>query len=270
MREARGPEWTDWLQEHGIVALTGIDTRSLVLRLRDGGAMRAVAVAGELDEARGARRRPRAAVDGGRGARRARLDGRAVRLLRRGRAFGSRSSTTAASARSCAGSPAPAPRHRLPARRRRGRARRLRRRPALERPRRPGAARRRGAGRCASCSAACPCSASASATSCSALATGHETYKLPFGHRGANHPVLERRTRPRARDEPEPRLRGRADRRAPRRRTSRSTTAPSRASTSRSCARARCSSTRRPGPGPHDAWPILERLGRGGARCRVA
>jgi carbamoyl-phosphate synthase small subunit len=26
------------------------------------------------------------------------------------------------------------------------------------------------------------------------LATGHETYKLPFGHRGANHPVLERST----------------------------------------------------------------------------
>jgi carbamoyl-phosphate synthase small subunit len=26
------------------------------------------------------------------------------------------------------------------------------------------------------------------------LATGHATYKLPFGHRGANHPVLERRT----------------------------------------------------------------------------
>jgi carbamoyl-phosphate synthase small subunit len=26
------------------------------------------------------------------------------------------------------------------------------------------------------------------------LATGHETYKLPFGHRGANHPVLERTT----------------------------------------------------------------------------
>jgi len=45
MREARGPEWTDWLVERGIVALTGIDTRSLVLRLREGGAMRAVAVA---------------------------------------------------------------------------------------------------------------------------------------------------------------------------------------------------------------------------------
>jgi carbamoyl-phosphate synthase small subunit len=27
-----------------------------------------------------------------------------------------------------------------------------------------------------------------------ALATDHETFKLPFGHRGANHPVLERAT----------------------------------------------------------------------------
>jgi carbamoyl-phosphate synthase small subunit len=27
-----------------------------------------------------------------------------------------------------------------------------------------------------------------------ALATGRKTYKLPFGHRGANHPVLERAT----------------------------------------------------------------------------
>ncbi len=27
-----------------------------------------------------------------------------------------------------------------------------------------------------------------------ARATGHETYKLPFGHRGANHPVLERKS----------------------------------------------------------------------------
>jgi carbamoyl-phosphate synthase small subunit len=25
-----------------------------------------------------------------------------------------------------------------------------------------------------------------------AQATGHETFKLPFGHRGINHPVLER------------------------------------------------------------------------------
>jgi carbamoyl-phosphate synthase small subunit len=47
MREARGPAWTDWLHERGIVALTGIDTRSLVLKLRDAGALRAVVVVGE-------------------------------------------------------------------------------------------------------------------------------------------------------------------------------------------------------------------------------
>ncbi len=45
MREARGPAWTDWLQERGVVALTGIDTRSLVLKLRDAGSLMAVAVA---------------------------------------------------------------------------------------------------------------------------------------------------------------------------------------------------------------------------------
>ncbi len=81
------------------------------------------------------------------------------------------------------------------------------------------------------------------------LATGHGTYKLPFGHRGANHPVLERSS-------------GRvlvtsqnhgfavAPSEKQRRRTSRSTTARSRASTSPSCRRARCSSTRRRARGP--------------------
>jgi len=49
MRDARGPEWTDWLCEHGLVALTGVDTRSLVLHLRERGAMRAAAVAGDAD-----------------------------------------------------------------------------------------------------------------------------------------------------------------------------------------------------------------------------
>jgi carbamoyl-phosphate synthase small subunit len=47
MRDARGPGWTDWLHEHGLVALSGIDTRSLVTHLREAGAMRAIAVAGE-------------------------------------------------------------------------------------------------------------------------------------------------------------------------------------------------------------------------------
>ena len=61
MREARGPEWTDWLHARGIPALTAIDTRSLVLHLRDRGAMRAAVVAGEgdVDEAlRAAREQP--------------------------------------------------------------------------------------------------------------------------------------------------------------------------------------------------------------------
>jgi carbamoyl-phosphate synthase small subunit len=47
MREARGPAWTDWLHERGLVAITGVDTRSLVLHLREQGAMRACAVAGD-------------------------------------------------------------------------------------------------------------------------------------------------------------------------------------------------------------------------------
>jgi carbamoyl-phosphate synthase small subunit len=49
MRDARGPAWTDWLTERGLVALTGIDTRSLVLHLREEGAMRAAAVTGDAD-----------------------------------------------------------------------------------------------------------------------------------------------------------------------------------------------------------------------------
>ena len=48
MREARGPEWTDWLRERGVVALTGIDTRSLVLHLRDAGSALGIAVASDL------------------------------------------------------------------------------------------------------------------------------------------------------------------------------------------------------------------------------
>jgi carbamoyl-phosphate synthase small subunit len=51
MREARGPAWTDWLAERNLPALSGIDTRSLVLRLREGGAMRAALVAGEASVA---------------------------------------------------------------------------------------------------------------------------------------------------------------------------------------------------------------------------
>ena len=46
MRKAGGDEWTRWLAAHGVVALEEIDTRSLVLHLRARGAMRAAAISG--------------------------------------------------------------------------------------------------------------------------------------------------------------------------------------------------------------------------------
>ena len=64
MREARGPAWTDWLVERGLPALSGIDTRSLVLRLREGGAMRAALVSGDAsveETVRVVRRQPKMA-----------------------------------------------------------------------------------------------------------------------------------------------------------------------------------------------------------------
>jgi carbamoyl-phosphate synthase small subunit len=49
MREARGPGWTEWLEAEGVVALTAVDTRSLVLHLRDHGSMRAAIAANGSD-----------------------------------------------------------------------------------------------------------------------------------------------------------------------------------------------------------------------------
>jgi len=45
MRHCGGEEWASWLASNGIVALDGLDTRALVLHIRDAGAMRAAAVA---------------------------------------------------------------------------------------------------------------------------------------------------------------------------------------------------------------------------------
>jgi carbamoyl-phosphate synthase small subunit len=47
MRSAGGSDWPRWLAARGVVALEGIDTRSLVLHLRESGAMRAALVAGD-------------------------------------------------------------------------------------------------------------------------------------------------------------------------------------------------------------------------------
>ena len=268
MREARGPEWTEWLTERGIVALTGIDTRSLVLHLRDrrrdARGRRAGDATVEQVLARSASSRRWPAARSSPTSRRAE-----PYVCRERRATSTSPSSTTAEALD----PPPArsrgrARDGLPARRRR-----RRRSPATTAScsRTAPATRRRSPTRspsCASCSGACRCSASASATSCSALATGHETFKLPFGHRGANHPVLDRATgrvlvttqnhgfavAPRTTREAThvslydgtvegldfPELRARSMQFHP-----------------------------EAGPGPHDAWPLIEQLGRGGARCRV-
>ena len=93
-----------------------------------------------------------------------------------------------------------------------------------------------------------------------ARATGHETYKLPFGHRGANHPVLERAT---GRVLVTSQNHGFAvepvKATAEMCRTSRSMTARWRGSTCRGL-RVSLPLQFHPeaGPGPHDAWPLLE------------
>jgi carbamoyl-phosphate synthase small subunit len=47
MRRLGGDDWAHWLTEHGLVALDEIDTRALTLKVRESGALRAVAVADE-------------------------------------------------------------------------------------------------------------------------------------------------------------------------------------------------------------------------------
>ena len=49
MRSLGGEGWAAYLREHGLVGLEGVDTRTLVLRLRESGSMRAAAVADEQE-----------------------------------------------------------------------------------------------------------------------------------------------------------------------------------------------------------------------------
>jgi carbamoyl-phosphate synthase small subunit len=194
MREARGPEWTDWLHDHGVVGLTGIDTRSLVLHLRDAGAMRAAAVAGDHDEdevLRAVREQPAMAgaalvaqvstkepyvfSDSG-AARVAVVDFGCKRsILRRLAASGAAvdvfphdvDADTLAAYDGVLLSPGPGDPAPLEDETRMLQEL-LGRTPVL--------------GVCLG-------------HQLLALATGKETFKLPFGHRGANHPVLDHRTR---------------------------------------------------------------------------
>ncbi len=119
MRRLGGRDWADWLSANGLVGLEEIDTRALVLRLRDGGAMRAAAVADEAAlpvEAALAQVREQPGMEGQ--ALVAHVSAASPYVFDEPQAGdggettvrGSRSSTTARSDRSCAGSFAPEPR----------------------------------------------------------------------------------------------------------------------------------------------------------------
>ncbi len=191
MREARGPAWTDWLRERGIVALSGVDTRSLVLHLRGAGSAPGIAVSGDLPLERAlelARRQPpmlgRALVAGvsteapyvyaGQGRVRIAVVDYGVkrsvlrRLARAGAAVTVYPHDADADELAAydgvllspgPGDPEPLVSEAETVAELLGRTRVL--------------------GICLG-------------HQLLALAAGHETYKLPFGHRGANHPVLER------------------------------------------------------------------------------
>ena len=242
----------------------------------------------DVPEARGARAGRRRAVDGRAPTSRATVTpARAVRPRRRRARAWSRS-TTASSARSCASS-----RERGAARRRCCPARRRRRRAARrdpdarlprQRPRRPGA-------RSTTSSTTVRELLGADAgvrhlprpPAARAARSGLETFKLPFGHRGANHPV-QGPARPAAiaitaqnhgfavgpaasasSDEPvagRPTSAPPSSAREPLRRHGRGPRLPD------VRARLACSTTPRPGPGPHDAWHLFDRFV-GAARCRA-
>lgn len=193
MREARGPAWTDWLSGRGIVALTGVDTRSLVLHLRERGAMQAALVAdettveaalatvraqppmeGQALVADVSPREPYTFSDAGDvrvavvdyGCKRSILrlltqDGAAVDVFPHDVDADSLAGYDGVLLGNGPGDPAPLEREVATVRELLGRTSVL--------------------GICLG-------------HQLLALATGHETFKLPFGHRGANHPVLERRT----------------------------------------------------------------------------
>ena len=195
MRSLGGQEWAMWLREHGLVALEGIDSRSLVLRLRDSGAMRAAVVSDE---------RSRSVADA--------LEQVRAAPAMEGQALVAEVSTPHAYVFAETGSPHVAVVDY-------GAKRSIMRRLADA-----GAAvtvvpHSSSADELASFDGVClsngpgdPEPLRAEVETVRALlgrvpilgiclghqllglATGHRTYKLPFGHRGANHPVLEHAT----------------------------------------------------------------------------
>jgi len=195
MRQLGGRDWAEWLEAHGLVGLEEVDTRALVLRIREAGAMRAVAVADEAEIAVGEA-----------------LEQVRAEPLMEGHALVAQVSAPEAYVFSDSGSPRVAV---VDYGAKRSILRRLERsgaavtvfphtakRDELEafdgvvlsngpgdpEPLRAETKAVRGLlGRL-------PILGICLGHQLLGLATGHRTFKLPFGHRGANHPVLERKT----------------------------------------------------------------------------
>jgi carbamoyl-phosphate synthase small subunit len=194
MRQLGGPEWAAWLREHDLVGLEQVDTRALVLHVREGGAMRAAAVA---DEAK-------LPVD-------AALEQVRAQPLMEGQALVAAVSTPQPYAFSV-GSPRIAV---VDYGTKQSILRRLARSGAgvtvLPHSAEPGelvgfdgVVLSNGPGdpeplldeveTVRGLLGRVPVLGICLGHQLLGLATGHRTYKLPFGHRGANHPVLDRRT----------------------------------------------------------------------------
>jgi carbamoyl-phosphate synthase small subunit len=193
MREARGPAWTDWLADQGVPALTGCDTRSLVLHLRERGSMRAGIVCCEatVDEAlRAVQEQPS-------------MEGRAlVAEVSTKQPFVFNHSGAARVAvvdygckrsilrrLAAAGAAVTVYPHDVDAEELAGHDGVV----LSNGPGDPAPLRSEIATVCCLVGRV-PVLGICLGHQLLALATGHATFKLPFGHRGANHPVLERAT----------------------------------------------------------------------------
>ena len=195
MRSLGGEEWAGYLKEHGLIGLDGIDTRSLVLRLRESGAMRAAAVANEAS----------LSVSDA-------LDQVRAQPEMEGQALVAEVSTPERYVFAAEGSPHVAV---VDYGAKRSIMRRLARAGAAvtvvphttssdELARFDGVVLSNGPGDPEPLQAEVeavrgalgrvPILGICLGHQLLGLATGHTTYKLPFGHRGSNHPVLERET----------------------------------------------------------------------------